>query len=60
MKNINWGAVINYVIAALAILDGFLGYVGVHVPGVTVDPATAFAFGIGVFGGHHVNAALGK
>jgi hypothetical protein len=46
----NWKDVLHYGSAALLVLIGVAGMLGVHLPGVTIDPTVCFATAAGIFG----------
>jgi len=57
MNKTTLAAIAHYGIAALALLDAGLAYLGVSIPGVTVDPSTAFEFALTWFAAGHVGRA---
>lgn len=45
----DWKDILHYGSAAGLVFLGVLGAMGLHIPGVTIDPATCFATGGGIF-----------
>lgn len=53
----NWAKVLHYGVFAVMLVDGALSYLGVHIPGVTVDTSTVFTTAGAWFVGGHVGKA---
>ena len=46
--NVDWKDVLHYSGAVGLLLLGIIGSTGIHIPGVTIDPATCLAAGGGI------------